>query len=252
MMAAVAGRASPDFASAMQKLTQALPAPIRADAERAMASVISDDSSWHNRSTASSAQSEDGSRWLDPLRRATDGQIRVEIVYEARKGTSTRTVDPLGLVTKRRTWYMLADTTDGHRTFRLDQIRSIELLDDHFEPPAAFDLDAAWNAVTERFDTNPDRITTRAVVDPSIVAALQRSGIDTVVIAEAVDGGVEVTLGAWNANMLAEKLAGMINHIALIDPPPELRNCLNRIGAQLVTRFGQRAIGDQQDESLEP
>ena len=113
MMAAVAGRASPDFASAMQKLTQALPAPIRADAERAMASVISDDSSWHNRSTASSAQSEDGSRWLDPLRRATDGQIRVEIVYEARKGTSTRTVDPLGLVTKRRTWYMLADTTDG-------------------------------------------------------------------------------------------------------------------------------------------
>ncbi len=105
--------------------------------------------------------------------------------------------------------------------------------------------------MTERFDTNPSRLTTRAVVDRSMVASLQRSGIDTVVIAAPSEGMVEVRLGAWNASMLAEKLAGMIDHIDFIEPPSELCDCLNRIGAQLVSRFGRQPPGDHHDEPVE-
>ena len=41
----------------------------------------------------------------------------------ARRAKGPRTVHPLGLVTKRNVWYLVANTDDGVRTFRVGRIR---------------------------------------------------------------------------------------------------------------------------------
>jgi serine phosphatase RsbU (regulator of sigma subunit) len=62
-----------------------------------------------------------------------------------------RTVDPLGLVVKRSTWYLFARTPDGFRTYRVSRIEDARMLDTPAERPANFDLVAYWKSSTERF-----------------------------------------------------------------------------------------------------
>jgi predicted DNA-binding transcriptional regulator YafY len=60
-----------------------------------------------------------------------------------------RTVDPLGLVAKGGTWYLVARTPDGFRTFRVSRIEEARLLDQPCERPADFDLAEYWKSSTE-------------------------------------------------------------------------------------------------------
>src|SRR5689334_16028822 len=60
-----------------------------------------------------------------------------------------RAVDPLGLVAKGTTWYLVAGTPDGLRTFRVSRIEDARLLDERSARPADFDLAAYWESSTE-------------------------------------------------------------------------------------------------------
>ena len=65
--------------------------------------------------------------------------------------TSDRVIDPLGLVAKGSTWYLVANTVRGFRTFRVSRIESAVLLDVSCERPSNFDLEAYWRSSTEEF-----------------------------------------------------------------------------------------------------
>lgn len=89
---------------------------------------------------------------LTALRRAVWDDRRVRIRYEDRNRTSsTRTVDPLGLVSKAGVWYLVARHGDELRSFRVERIRSAEELSGHFERPASFDLEQYWRESSARF-----------------------------------------------------------------------------------------------------
>jgi len=60
-----------------------------------------------------------------------------------------RTIDPLGLVAKGTSWYLVAGTPDGLRTFRVSRIEDARLLDEPSARPAGFDLAAYWKSSTE-------------------------------------------------------------------------------------------------------
>src|ERR687895_118902 len=62
---------------------------------------------------------------------AVTPQVRLGYT-DARGAVSDRVVHPLGLVSKGTTWYLVADTDAGLRTFRVWRVRSVGLLD---EPP---------------------------------------------------------------------------------------------------------------------
>lgn len=82
-----------------------------------------------------------------------------------------------------------------------------------------------------------------AVVDDSFLAPLRALGVETVVHGDVADGTTGVsraTLGAWNSDVLAAQIAGLISGIELIDPPTEVSARLATIGTELVTRFGER------------
>ncbi len=149
-MAAVSGHAGADFDSAVRKLAQALPEPVRHEAERAMAGVLGDDASW--RQPASLQYEPKRTEWIEPLQRAGVERRRVRLAYTSRtSGPTVRVVEPLGTVLKRGDWFVFAGTASGSRTFRVDRIDAAEVLDERFEPPDDFDLDAAWRAPPARY-----------------------------------------------------------------------------------------------------
>ncbi|MFZ0593316.1 MAG: SpoIIE family protein phosphatase [Bryobacteraceae bacterium] len=62
-----------------------------------------------------------------------------------------RIVDPLGLVAKGSTWYLVAQTPEGFRTYRVSRIEQARMLDAPSERPPDFDLPGYWKLSTERF-----------------------------------------------------------------------------------------------------
>jgi predicted DNA-binding transcriptional regulator YafY len=62
-----------------------------------------------------------------------------------------RIVDPLGLVAKGNSWYLVAHTPRGFRTYRVSRIEEAKLLDQACERPRDFDLAAYWESSTAQF-----------------------------------------------------------------------------------------------------
>ncbi|MEU4743801.1 WYL domain-containing protein [Actinosynnema sp. NPDC023658] len=73
-----------------------------------------------------------------------------------------RTVDPLGLVLKAGTWYLVA-RTDDLRTYRVSRVVELTRLDEPFDRPEGFDLAEYWAGWSERFEQRmyPMRVTVR-------------------------------------------------------------------------------------------
>jgi len=55
-----------------------------------------------------------------------------------------RTADPLGIVCKVSTWYLVARQSSGLRTFRVSRMANVVMLAERFERPANFDLGGYW------------------------------------------------------------------------------------------------------------
>jgi predicted DNA-binding transcriptional regulator YafY len=79
-----------------------------------------------------------------------------------------RTLEPLGLVLKAGVWYLAAGVSGQVRTYRVSQIRRLEVLPERFERPDGFDLPGYWRTWSERFESSLLRV--RAVVRLSPMA----------------------------------------------------------------------------------
>lgn len=93
-------------------------------------------------------------RALDPLQDAARQHQRVEIVYSRAwdAGITTRTIDPYRLVQTRRGWEVDAGPPDADgklRTFLLSNIRSFEVRDETFEPPADLEVKLQGQRTTQ-------------------------------------------------------------------------------------------------------
>lgn len=74
---------------------------------------------------------------------------RVEVRYErANRAVADRVLEPLGLVLKAGTWYLVArpHPADGRgpRTYRVSRVHAAAMSEDGFERPEGFDLEAFW------------------------------------------------------------------------------------------------------------
>ncbi|MFN2519203.1 MAG: helix-turn-helix transcriptional regulator [Jatrophihabitantaceae bacterium] len=92
-------------------------------------------------------------------------QRRVDVRYErANRGIVDRTLEPLGLVLKGGTWYLVAQPgSDGHgpRTYRISRVRTAVVLDETFERPDGFDLATHWADYQREYEQRIFRATAR-------------------------------------------------------------------------------------------
>ena len=112
------GEGSPALESAVRKLTKA----VMPDADTTLTVDVIDET-----------------RSLGPLRdAATDGRV-VRIVYRsvAKEETTERDIEPWSVFASLGRWYVIGHCrlVAGQRTFRIDRIKELEVLDETFERP---------------------------------------------------------------------------------------------------------------------
>ena len=164
--------------------------------------------------------------------------VQVDLGYVARDGAATtRRVHPLGLASKGSTWYLVAGTDAGQRTFRVDRVTRVDRSDDAVVRPPGFDLAAAWGAITDTVDELRLPLRARVLVDADTVPLLlQMLGRRVRIGPAGRDGRVEVEVRGHHVASLAGELAGLGRRVEVLDPP-EVRERLRELGAELLAAY---------------
>ena len=233
---------TPELKSALRKLTTALPETFREEATVASVAIKIDPIGWGQVDSGAG-----GNPDINELIDAVVASRRVEIDYESvRAPRGLRTVEPLGLVTKRGVWYLIATTARGRRTYRVSRILSIRVLDERFDRPADFDLDRAWDEITTDVEAMREGISVRAIADPSLLRVIQWHFRDRHTVHRTLsDGRIEVTLFDYHARSFVHAIAGYGNRIELVDPPEDLVVEMRRITAELADLYGPAETGSR-------
>ena len=126
------------------------------------------------------------------------GRRKVRLTYAGRTRDRTeRLVDPWGLVDKDDTWYLLAGTERGQRTFRVDRIIAAEPTDQPAGRPDDFTLAAAWQHVVGLVEQRRSRTWATVLIDARFVPVLQTQfGRHCHADGEPGDGRARVRLAA--------------------------------------------------------
>jgi predicted DNA-binding transcriptional regulator YafY len=230
----VAGPSSaitPEAKAALRKLVHALPETFRAEAEAAANAVVLDPARWGEKPPTPPP-------YLEVLQQAVIKGVQVRLGYSDRsQATSERVVHPLGLVSKGPTWYLIADTEAGMRTFRVWRVQSVEVLDEPVRRPKDFDLSTAWQQVVDRLDQFRQVSEVIALADPQILGPLRgHFGNRIKVDGEEPDGRLRVTIGFPHVEQAGMELAGY-DELEVLSPP-EAITALAEAGRRLVERYG--------------
>lgn len=222
--------ATPEVRAALRKLVRALPESFRVEAQAAADSVVIDERAWGR-----VADTPPG--FVPVLQHAVIESQRVRIAYRDRSRSVTdRVVDPYGLVVKNGRWYLVAGTDNGMRSFRVDRVRSVEVLAEAAPKPDGFDLMATWETIVGHVEDlrRPIRAELRM---SRWIAELLRGlfGTDVEIGHELTDGRVEAQMFAAHPLWIAERLAGWGQLIEVIGPP-EVRLELVRLARELLAQ----------------
>ena len=132
--------------SARLKVLAALPLTASEQAYHASERFYLDPADWYRRPATP--------QHLRPIATAVwAGQI-VQIHYESWRGRKMRLVEPLGLVLKAGTWYMIGRRARQVSIYRVESVRSVRILPGKFVQPRNFDLAAEWQKEVSRFETS--------------------------------------------------------------------------------------------------
>lgn len=236
LIAGPSSAVTPEAKVALRKLVQALPETFRAEAERAAAAVVLDPAEW-------GGDSPRPPHHLETLQQAIVAGVQVELGYRDRGGAITeRTVHPLGLVSKGHTWYLVAGTDSGQRTFRVWRIQSAEFTDRPSSRPPDFDLSREWEKIAANIVELRGEQTVVALVEPRAVAWLHArfgSSRVTVVTGEGQggdDGRVRVEIAFPATYTPVAELVGFAAFLEVL-VPPSVRSELLELGRRLVAQY---------------
>lgn len=133
-----------DAAAAQLKLLASLPADSGASAQRVAERFHLDPLNWYRRAEQPTH--------LPALGEAVWRDRRIKITYESWKDTVTRELDPLGLVFKAGTWYLVAASEARPRMYRVSNIKTLSVLDTQARRPPRFDLAKYWVEAAKEFE----------------------------------------------------------------------------------------------------
>jgi len=235
LVAGPSSSATPEVRAALRKLVRALPEPFRQDAEAASSAVVVDPVSWGRTTPARPAPAH-----LDAVQAAVIEGTQVVLGYVARDGAATtRVVHPLGLATKVSTWYLVADTEAGMRTFRVERITSVEPTGEKVVRPEGFDLEEAWRMVTERVGQSWATASAHGYATADMVPVLRMVfGPRLRIGPAAADGRVEIELGGAHLRGLVAEIAGFGGAVEIVEPS-DARQLLRAIAEELVSVYAE-------------
>lgn len=224
------------FVNARAKVDATLPPELRGRAGRIRERFHLDAPGWFARSEPTDA--------LPVVAEAVWSGRRLDLVYGDRKTSraSRRRVDPLGLVLKAGTWYLVARHRGAIKTFRVGRVRSARLRDEAAARPAGFDLAAWWAQASAAFDRSllvyrcRVRLSSRALgLLPHVVPhdAIRRM-LDEASPPDE-EGWRTAELWLEGEEVALEQLVALGDGVEVIEPP-SLRRRLHDVAARMAAR----------------
>ncbi len=228
--------------AAKLKLLATLPSIQRQQAERVRQRIHLDTANWN-------ATGEEIPH-LRILQDAVWNDRKLRLTYHSREGTITeRIVDPLGLVAKTSTWYLVAGDTYGKRVFRVSRIQAATLLDDPCERPDDFDLVAFWGEWRDRFKASLVRYLVLLRITPEAVPVLPQffgEGLRQ----RVANAGPPDADGCWRLEYIFESFEAARSEVLRLGTlveviePPELREGIAAMGGAHAPNYDGGAKTD--------
>jgi predicted DNA-binding transcriptional regulator YafY len=152
---------------AMGKLMASLPGNMREQAAAMRERLHVDANDWR-------PVSEDLSM-LPAVQDAVARDCRLSFDYTRADGErGPRVVDPLGLVSKGMSWYLVARTPRGMRTYRVSRMSAVTPLAIAFQRPAKFDLAKHWQKSVSELEAQRRRYEATLLLSPDAAESLIR------------------------------------------------------------------------------
>ncbi len=222
--------------AARLKLLSALPAGWEADAQRVSSRFHVDPVGWYRKPPRAD--------FLQAIAQAVWNEERVRIQYDSWSAVVTRDVDPLGLVWKAGSWYLVARAGEP-RTYRVSNILALTPMKKTFRRPQGFDLGKYWAASTERFEKEiyqssaVVRVSARGrrplcALSAAVAEAVERSGPpdDT--------GWTRVTVPIESIDHAAREMIKLGAEVEVLEPPA-LRDRMADTAERLAALYAPRS-----------
>lgn len=224
------------LAAAQLKLLAALPPELRDRADSIRSRFLLDAPGWFREQASPPL--------LAPVAAAVWEQHRIAVRYRRWNSSEVdRVLEPLGLVLKNGTWYLVATAVGSAepRTFRVSRVLTIEQRES-FLRPAGFDLAAHWETAAERVETTLWRGRAKVRLSPH---GLRMAFLLGPVVGRALretdhspdgDGWTTVTLPI-ETNRHALHSILQLGPDAEVLEPVELREMFAQAAAELARRY---------------
>jgi predicted DNA-binding transcriptional regulator YafY len=155
---------------------------------------------------------------LEGIRAGARRLHRIRIAYHSSNSEWTqRKVDPYALVHRNGFWYLVGycHLRGAMRTFRVDRLQDLELLQESFDKPEGFDI---REYLKSEFKEGPlVRARVKFVPQAARIALANLTGWESV--QENRDGSIEATLVAPDLYWLASLVLSFGAWVRVIDPP---------------------------------
>lgn len=180
---------------------------------------------------------------LPAIARAVIDQRRLALRYESWKGERDRLVDPVGLVQKGGSWYLVGRVDDDLRTYKVAAIKALDVLDETFDRPKDFDLASHWADQLERFEQGLRQRSAKVRANAAgrkLIAELGAYGARAVEYAGPVgeDGWAELTFPYENDVQASRTLLGLGPDVVVLEP-----EALRAVMRDMVERISRRLTG---------
>jgi predicted DNA-binding transcriptional regulator YafY len=163
-------------AAAQLKVLASLPPELRTRASRLVERFHLDAGDWFRASQPVPH--------LAALSDAVWNATRITIEYDRGEGPARRVLEPLGLVLKAGTWYVVAGVEGQIRTYRVSRVVAAEPGTEGFERPAGFDLAGYWAEAAAAYERDVRRIEVVVRVRPDRLERL-RTAVGYAVVDDA-------------------------------------------------------------------
>ena len=223
------------LAVAQLKLLAALPAELRERAGRVRERFLLDPATWFREA--------DEPRFLAEIADAVWNRRPLRVRYRRWGGEVDRTLEPLGLVLKGGSWYLVAAADGQPRTYRAARVLALETLPGRFARPDGFDLAAYWREWSDGVHARLHRSEAVVRLSPRALDLLPKL-FDPTTTRAALTNAEPADESGWQRLTLPIE---SVEHalVALLQfgadaevlSPPELRERLAATAREMVDRY---------------
>jgi predicted DNA-binding transcriptional regulator YafY len=170
---------------------------------------------------------------------------RVAISYTRGDRLVDRIIEPLGLILKGGTWYVIGSTDGQIRTYRASRVAAAALTEERFERPANFELATYWAESSAAYEREVPRVAVTVRIHPDRIPMLEDlAGTYAVRTAERLeppggvdpDGWIHLRLRIDWPHEVPSRLVGVGSDMEVL-APEEVRAKVQALAAGVVARY---------------